>query len=202
MWQCNLSVILSVWHQFYVTGTIPVYCCTGFSFDQNASSQLTIFCTIFSFMSHLADSLKLRVALAKKESIFLLFQDHDDLLTINDTRIWPCKAHSSAASTGVPQDACGYDLAKVLQHVLQFLFIHRQRQVGDVQVCRVLFLLLYGEKKRKKKIVIALYEMLKLHLENKNITFQACKVGGGREVRRDGDVSLQFHTIYPWNLNI
>lgn len=54
----------------------------------------------------------------------------------------PGEAHSSAGAVGVTQDASGDGLAEGLQHVLQLLFVHRQGQVGDVQVGRILLLLL------------------------------------------------------------
>ena len=54
----------------------------------------------------------------------------------------PGKADSSAQAVGIPQYPCGDDMTEGLQHVLQLLLIHGQRQVGDVEVGGVLLLLL------------------------------------------------------------
>lgn len=44
----------------------------------------------------------------------------------------PSKADPSAGPAGVAQDPSGDDLAEGLQHPLQLLLIHGQREVGDV----------------------------------------------------------------------
>lgn len=54
----------------------------------------------------------------------------------------PGKAHTPAGTVWVPQDPGWDHLTEGLQHILQFLLIHRQGQVGNVQICWVLFLLL------------------------------------------------------------
>ena len=60
----------------------------------------------------------------------------------------PGEAHASAGTVGIPEDARGDDLAEGLQHALQLLFVHGQRQVGDVQVGGVLLLLLKARLRR------------------------------------------------------
>lgn len=47
-------------------------------------------------------------------------------------KLLPGKAYTSAGSIGITEDACGNGLAEWLQHVLQFLLVHGQRQIGDV----------------------------------------------------------------------
>ena len=47
-------------------------------------------------------------------------------------KLVPGKAHPSAGPVGVTEDASGNGLAEGLQHVLQLLLVHGQRQVGDV----------------------------------------------------------------------
>ena len=64
-----------------------------------------------------------------------------------DPEVVPGKAHSSAGAAGVSQDAGGDGLAEGLQHALQLLLLHGDRQVGDVQVGGVLLLLLKPQKK-------------------------------------------------------
>lgn len=54
----------------------------------------------------------------------------------------PGEAHSSAVAAVVSEDPCGDDLAKGLQHVVQLFLVHREGQVGNVQICGVLLLLL------------------------------------------------------------
>lgn len=54
----------------------------------------------------------------------------------------PGKADPSTGAVGVAENACGDDLTEGLQHALQLLLIHGQGQVGDIQVGRVLLLLL------------------------------------------------------------
>ncbi len=61
----------------------------------------------------------------------------------------PGKAHSSAGAVSVTENASGNGLAEGLQHVLQLLLVHGQRQVGDIQVGGILLLLLNGEKPRE-----------------------------------------------------
>lgn len=54
----------------------------------------------------------------------------------------PCEANASACPVSVAEDTGGDHLTEGLQHGLQFLLIHGNGQVGDVQVSGVLFLLL------------------------------------------------------------
>lgn len=54
----------------------------------------------------------------------------------------PGEAHAPTAAAVISEDPRGHHLAKGLQHGVQLLLIHRKRQVGDVQVCGVLLLLL------------------------------------------------------------
>lgn len=61
-------------------------------------------------------------------------------------RLLPGKSHPTAGPIGISEDAGGDDLAEGLEHALQLLFIHRHRQVGDVEVGGVLLLLLCGDK--------------------------------------------------------
>ena len=56
------------------------------------------------------------------------------------------KAHAPAVALVVSQDARGDDLPKRGKHLLQIGLCHVQRQVGNVQVGRVLFLLLWSHK--------------------------------------------------------
>lgn len=65
----------------------------------------------------------------------------------------PGEAHASAVPAVVSEDSSGDDLTEGLQHFLQLLFIHRQRQIGNVKICGVLLLLLLAEKKRGGKRV-------------------------------------------------
>ena len=58
----------------------------------------------------------------------------------------PGKTNSSADPVGIPQYPCGDDVTQGFQHVLQLLLIHRNWQVGDVQVGGVLLLLLKGQE--------------------------------------------------------
>lgn len=67
-----------------------------------------------------------------------------------DARVPPGEAHASAAAAVVSEDPRGDDLAEGLQHVVQLLLVHGQRQVGNVQVCGVLLLLLLTFQESKK----------------------------------------------------
>lgn len=58
----------------------------------------------------------------------------------------PGEADPSADPIGISKYPCRDDVTQGLQHVLQLLFIHRHWQVGDVQVCGVLLLLLPRQK--------------------------------------------------------
>lgn len=57
----------------------------------------------------------------------------------------PGEADPSAVPAVVSEDAGGDDLTERLQHLLQLLLVHRQRQVGQVEVCGILLLLLLTE---------------------------------------------------------
>ncbi|TNN74511.1 hypothetical protein EYF80_015291 [Liparis tanakae] len=54
----------------------------------------------------------------------------------------PGEADAPAVAAVVPEDPRGDDLAEGLQHVLQLFLVHREGQVGDVQIGGVLLLLL------------------------------------------------------------
>lgn len=54
----------------------------------------------------------------------------------------PGEAHAPAVATVVSEDPRGDDLSEGLQHVLQLFLVHREGQVGNVQICGVLLLLL------------------------------------------------------------
>jgi len=54
----------------------------------------------------------------------------------------PGEANAPAVAAVVPEDPRGDDLAEGLQHVLQLFLVHREGQVGDVQIGGVLLLLL------------------------------------------------------------
>ena len=58
----------------------------------------------------------------------------------------PGEAHAPAGAAGVPEDARGDGLAEGLQHALQLLLLHGERQVGQVQVGGVLLLLLEPQR--------------------------------------------------------
>lgn len=60
----------------------------------------------------------------------------------------PGKAHASAVPAVVSEDSSGDDLTEGLQHFLQLLFIHRQRQIGNVKICGILLLLLLAEEEK------------------------------------------------------
>ena len=70
----------------------------------------------------------------------------------------PGEAHAPAVATVVSKDPRGDDLSEGLQHVLQLFLIHWERQVGNVQICGVLLLLLLTMEGRQKRRV---YWMLK-----------------------------------------
>lgn len=59
----------------------------------------------------------------------------------------PGKTNTTAGTTGITQDPCRNNLSKGLEHIFKFLLIHGQRQVRNVQVGRILFLLLKQNRK-------------------------------------------------------
>lgn len=63
----------------------------------------------------------------------------------------PGEPDAPAVPAVVSEDPGGDDLTERLQHLLQLLLIHRQRQVGQVKVGGVLFLLLLTENKNINK---------------------------------------------------
>ena len=68
--------------------------------------------------------------------------------------VLPGEADPPAVPCGVTEDACGDDLAEGLQHGLQLLLVHGHRQVGDVQVGGVLFLLLWERDGQGKRMSV------------------------------------------------
>lgn len=59
----------------------------------------------------------------------------------------PGKANTTAGTTGITQDPCRNNLSEGFEHIFKFLLIHGQRQVRNVQVGRILFLLLKQNRK-------------------------------------------------------
>lgn len=59
----------------------------------------------------------------------------------------PGKTNTAAGTTGITQDPCRDNLSEGLEHIFKFLLVHGQRQVRNVQVGRILFLLLRQNRK-------------------------------------------------------
>lgn len=73
----------------------------------------------------------------------------------------PGEAHASAVAAVISEDPRGDDLAEGLQHILQLFLVHRERQVGNVQICGVLLLLLLIQKTDRGRSILNVFECRK-----------------------------------------
>lgn len=93
----------------------------------------------------------------------------------------PGKADSSAGTVGIAENACGDHLAEGLQHALQLLLVHGQGQVGDIQVGRILLLLLQKELKFKIcpfSVIWAFYNTTDIWVANECVKTKERKILG------------------------
>lgn len=58
----------------------------------------------------------------------------------------PCKANAFTLTRRIPQYACRDDLSILCQQIIYIILLEAERQVGNVQVCRILLLLLHNTK--------------------------------------------------------